>query len=132
MTKDERAIRGLVEQWITASEAGDTQTVLNLMADDVLFMVPGQKPFGKEAFAAASENLSKFRTRITSDIQEIQVAGNWAYLRNYLTVELTPLESGEPVQRSGYTLTILRKRWDGSWELARDANLVTGNLVTKE
>jgi ketosteroid isomerase-like protein len=34
---------------MTASQAGDIPTVLSLMADDALFMVPGRKPFGKEA-----------------------------------------------------------------------------------
>jgi len=48
MTEDEGAIGQLVAAWVTASQAGDTQTVLDLMADDVLFLVPGQKPFGKE------------------------------------------------------------------------------------
>jgi ketosteroid isomerase-like protein len=36
---------------------------------------------------------------------------------------MTP-EGGEPVKRSGYTLTILRKE-SGRWLLARDANLLT-------
>jgi ketosteroid isomerase-like protein len=35
---------------------------------------------------------------------------------------MTP-EGGEPVKRSGYTLTILRKEL-GQWRLARDANLI--------
>jgi uncharacterized protein (TIGR02246 family) len=46
MTDDERAIRDLVATWMKASEAGDVQTVLNLMADDMIFMVPGREPFG--------------------------------------------------------------------------------------
>jgi len=55
MTDDERAIRELVATWMTASQAGDIDTVLGLMTDDVVFMVPGREPFGKEAFAAASQ-----------------------------------------------------------------------------
>ena len=30
----------------------------------------------------------------------------------------------DAVRRSGYTLTIMRKEVDGSWRLARDANLL--------
>src|SRR5262245_51909321 len=59
----------------------------------------------------------------TSDIQEIQVLGDWAYLRNYIEMVVTP-PNGAPVRRSGYTLTILRKESDGRWRLARDANLL--------
>src|SRR5436190_1902079 len=57
MTDDERAIRDLVTTWMKASQAGDVQTVLSLMADDVIFMVPGHEPFGKEAFAAMSKGM---------------------------------------------------------------------------
>ncbi len=124
MTDDERAIRNLVETWMAASKAGDLPTVLSLMADDVVFMVPGRDPFGKAEFAAASEGLNNVRIEGSSDIQEIQVVGDWAYLRNYLEVTMTP-DGGSPVRRSGYTLTILRKKPNGKWVLARDANLMT-------
>jgi uncharacterized protein (TIGR02246 family) len=98
--------------------------VLNLMSDDVVFMVPGQKPFGKREFAAASRWQDKFRMEATSNIVEIQVLGGWAYLRNHLTVTMTPKDGGTPVRRSGYALTILRKQPAGEWLLVRDANLL--------
>jgi uncharacterized protein (TIGR02246 family) len=123
MTNDERAIRDLIETWMSASRTGDLTTVLSLMADDVIFMVPGQKPFGKEAFAAASEGMKKVRIDGRSEIEELKVLGDWAYLRNHIEVTMTP-EGGTPVRRAGYTLTILRKEADGRWVLARDANLL--------
>jgi uncharacterized protein (TIGR02246 family) len=124
MTSDERAIRDLIATWMTASQTGDLLTVLSLMADDAIFMVPGREPFGKEAFAAASEGMKNMRMEGTSDIRELKVLGDWAYLRNYLTVTLTP-PGGEPVRHSGYTLTILRRGPNGKWLLTRDANLLT-------
>ncbi len=57
MSEDERAIRDVVETWMRASKAGDVETVLSLMTDDMIFMVPGRPPFGKEAFAAASDSM---------------------------------------------------------------------------
>jgi uncharacterized protein (TIGR02246 family) len=125
MTEDERAIRSLVETWMAASKAGDLDTVMSLMADDVVFMVPGQPPFGKEAFAAASAGMKDAWIDGKSDIRELRVLGDWAYLRNYLEVAVTLPGGQEPVRRSGYTLTILRKQADGKWVLSRDANLVT-------
>src|SRR5262245_8758672 len=74
MTDDERAIRELVNVWLAASRAGDLETVLSLMTDDVIFMVPGQKPFGKEAFAAASQGMQNVSMEGTSDIHELKVA----------------------------------------------------------
>jgi len=123
MTDDERAIRDLVATWMAASQAGDVATVLGLMADDAVFMVPGREPFGKEAFAAASQSMKDVRFEGSYDIREIKVLGDWAYLRNYITVTMTP-PGGEPVRRAGYALSILRKQPDGKWVLARDANLV--------
>src|SRR5436190_24324598 len=122
---DELAIRELVNTWLTASKAGDISTVLSLMTDDAVFMVPGQEPFGKEAFKATSEEMKNVRIEGTSDIQEIQILGDWAYLRNYIEMTVTPSDNSAPVRRSGYTLTILRKESDGQWRLARDANLLT-------
>jgi uncharacterized protein (TIGR02246 family) len=123
MTDDERAIRELVATWMAASQSGDAATVLGLMADDVVFMVPGREPFGKEAFAAASQSMKGVRFEGSYDIREIEVLGDWAYLRNYISISITPL-GGEAVRRAGYTLSILRRQPDGKWVLARDANLV--------
>jgi uncharacterized protein (TIGR02246 family) len=123
MTEDERAIRELLATWMSASKAGDTETVLSLIADDAVFMVVGQGPFGKDAFRAASQGQKDLRIEGTSDIREIRVLGDWAWLRNYLTVTVTP-PGGQTIRRAGWTLTILRKT-SGKWVLARDANLMT-------
>ena len=124
MTDDERAIRDLVDTWMAASKAGDTATVLSLMSDDVVFMVPGHEPFGKEAFAAASAGQSEFRIEGGGEIRELQVLGDWAWLRSHLDITMIP-PVGQPVRRAGWTLTILKKQPDGRWLLTRDANLLT-------
>ncbi|GES41939.1 ketosteroid isomerase [Rhizobium dioscoreae] len=123
MTDDEKAIRKVVETWIAASKAGDTATVLGLMTDDVIFMVPGQEPFGKAAFAAVSKGMEGMKMEGASEIVELQVLGDWAYIRNHIDMTVTP-PGGDAVHRSGYTLTLLRKEADGEWRLARDANLL--------
>jgi uncharacterized protein (TIGR02246 family) len=124
MSPDERAIRELVDTWMEASRAGGTETVLGLMSDDVIFMVPGREPFGKQTFAANSRSMDGVRLEGSADIRELKVLGGWAYLRNFIEITVTP-PGGAPVRRSGYTLTILRKEPDGRWVLARDANLVS-------
>lgn len=124
MTDDERAIRGLVDTWMEASKAGDTAAVLDLMTDDVLFVVPGREPFGKEEFREASESMRGVRMEGRAEIRELEVIGDRAWIRNHIDLTLT-LGDGEPLRRSGYTLTILRKDADGRWRLFRDANLVS-------
>ncbi|MFB2564718.1 YybH family protein [Rhizobium sp. IMFF44] len=123
MTDDEKAIRKVVETWTAASRAGDTATVLGLMTDDVIFMIPGQEPFGKEAFAAASKGMEGMKMEGASEIVELQVLGDWAYIRNHIDMTVT-LPDGGAVHQSGYTLTLLRKEAGGEWRLARDANLL--------
>jgi len=123
MGSDEQAIRDLVERWFSASRNADLATVLTLMDEDVIFMVPGQEPFGKEAFAANSKQMKDVRIEGTSDIQELKVLGDWAWMRNRLKITITP-PSGKAITRSGYTLTILRKKSNGAWVISRDANLL--------
>lgn len=123
MTDDEKAIRQVVESWSAASKSGDIATVLDLMTDDVIFIIPGQEPFGKDAFAAASKGMDGTKMEGTSEIVELQVLGAWAFIRNHLDITAT-LPDGKVVRRSGYTLTLLQKQPDGQWRLARDANLL--------
>ena len=122
MTEDQRAIRDLVSTWIAASRAGDLNTVLGLMSDDMVFMVPGSS-LGKAEFKAASEGMKGMDFDAVSEILEIQVMGNHAWCRTHLKVTMTP-PNGNTVRRSGNTLSILRKEPGGKWVLARDANLV--------
>ena len=119
---DEQAIRRLVDTWLVASEAGDLTTMLRLLSDDVLFMVPGKEPFDKEVFARNYKNM-KGTIKTDSDIQEIKVIGDWAWMRNFLRVTFTS-SSGKPTVHSGHVLSVLRKTPDRKWVIARDANLL--------
>jgi uncharacterized protein (TIGR02246 family) len=124
MDNDEQAIRDLVVTWLAASKAGDTERVLNLMAEDVVFLMPGQPPMrGKAAFAAAQADLEQVAIDATSEIQEIKVFGEWAYIWTALSVVITPKTGGAPVKRAGNTLSILRKK-AGTWAIFRDANML--------
>jgi uncharacterized protein (TIGR02246 family) len=124
MNDDEREIRELVETWMDASRRGDTAAVLELMTDDVLFITPGREPFGKEQFRSISEAMRDVELDGRAEIREVEVIGDRAWIRNRIDLTLMPA-GGEPLRRSGYTLTILRKCEDGRWRLFRDANLVT-------
>jgi len=127
MNCDEQQIRQLVSTWNAATRAGDVDTVLSLMTDDVIFLVPGREPMGKAEFAALSRvapGASPPQIDGTTDIQEVQVSGDLAFMWTRLKVVVTPPDGSQPVERAGHTLTVLR-RVDGKWLLARDANLLT-------
>jgi uncharacterized protein (TIGR02246 family) len=117
MKSDEDQIQELVTAWMTASRNGDVNTVLNLMTDDVIFLVPGRAPMRKEEFATvakaqAREDAAKIDG--SSEIQEIKVLGEWAFMWTRLKVVATPSDGSATVERAGYTLTILRKE-KGRW-----------------
>jgi uncharacterized protein (TIGR02246 family) len=126
MDKDEQAIRNLVETWLRATREGDVDTVLSLMTPDVIFLVPGQPPMqGRDGFGDALRAvLGKQSIESTSEIEEIVVSGDIAYCRTRLKVMVTSKHNQTPMERSGHTLSILRRTEDGKWLLARDANLV--------
>lgn len=123
MDEDEQAIRDLVNEWMRASRAGDTAALLDLMSDDVLFLIAGREPFGKEEFRKQSESLKDVTINGRAETLEVEIFGDRAWIRNHIDLTMIPAED-EPVRRSGYTLTILKKGGDGRWRLFRDANLV--------
>jgi uncharacterized protein (TIGR02246 family) len=127
MIDDEQQIRDLVQKWMAATKTGDTQTVLNLMTDDVVFLIPGRPPMTKAEFAAisASQQSKTGAPQIdgTSEIREIKVLGDWAFMWSKLRMEIRPPGVAEPMVRAGHTLSILKKQ-NGQWLLARDANML--------
>jgi uncharacterized protein (TIGR02246 family) len=126
MTPDEQALRDLVALWHRATAAGDVDTVLRLMAEDVVFLVAGHPPMhGRSGFEQGLRGLlAQHRIESSSEIREIEVCGSLAYCWNQLTVRVVPRAGGSGVLRAGSALSIFRKQPDGSWLLVRDANLL--------
>lgn len=123
MGPDEREIREVHLAWIDAVNAGDLDRLLTLMADDVVFLNPGQSPFGRDGFSANfSAAHQQVRIRCLSELEEVVVAGEVAYTRSRDALSVTPLAGGEATQLAGHRITVYRKQPDGRWLLARDAH----------
>ena len=126
MRSDEDQIRDLVDTWMQATKSGDVDTVLSLMTDDAVFLLPGRPPMRKEDFASAARSQAGASAPTFeghNEIQEIQVAGDFAYMWSRLRVMIIPGDGSARMERAGHTLTIF-KREHGKWLLARDANLL--------
>jgi uncharacterized protein (TIGR02246 family) len=106
MSTDEQAIRDLVASWHRATAAGDVETVLTLMAEDVVFLVAGHPPTrGRNSFERGLRGvLSQNRIESTCEIQEIAVSGDLAYCWTALTVRIVPIASGTATVRTGNAL----------------------------
>ena len=83
MASDEREIRTMHSIWIDAVNAGDLARLLTLVAEDVVFLTPGQAPFGREGFSsnfmAAHQQM---RICCTSELEEVVVVSEVAYTRS--------------------------------------------------
>ena len=122
---DEQAIRNLIDRWLAATEAGDNETVLSMVADDVVFLGAGTPRMrGKEEFAARQAGMKGVRIEAIADTQEIRVLGDYAWCWNQLHVSVTPPGADQPIVRSGPALTILQNLGDGRWVILRDANML--------
>ena len=126
MDPDQQAIRLLIAAWLQATAADDLEHVLDLMADDVVFLNLGQAPFGRDGFSAAfSAGHQQARIRCISELEEVVVVGEVAYTRSRDSLSVIPLAGPEAKQLAGHRITVWRKQPDGRWLLARDAHTLS-------
>jgi uncharacterized protein (TIGR02246 family) len=126
MASDEREIRTVHSIWIDAVNAGDLARLLTLVAEDVVFLAPGQAPVGREGFSsnfmAAHQQM---RIYCTSELEEVVIVGEVAYTRSRDTLSVTPRAGGKAAQLAGHRVTVYRKQRDARWLLSRDVHTLS-------
>lgn len=123
MQSDERAIREVHSTWIEAVNAADLAPLQALMADDVVFLGPGEAPFGRDGFPAPfAAAHAQFLIRCVSELEEVQVVGDVACTVCRDALSVTPRAGGPATRLAGHRLTVYRRQADGRWLLARDAH----------
>ena len=126
MGPDERAIRELHSNWIDAVNAGDLVCLLSLMANDVVFLNPGQAPVGRDGFSSGfSAAHQQARINCISKLEDVVVVGEVAYTLCRDSLSVTPRAGGEAMRLAGHRITVYRKQPDGRWLLARDAHTLS-------
>ena len=119
----DRDIHQLHATWIDAVNAGDLLRLLPLMADDVVFLGPGQSLVGRDGFSETFSSANQqLRVSCSSELEEVVVVGEVAYTRSRDALSVTPRAGGESTQLAGHRITVYRKQPDGRWLLARDAH----------
>jgi ketosteroid isomerase-like protein len=121
---DQQAIEETRERVFTAYKAGDLDTMMVHFHPDVIQIPSYDKALiGKERvranYAAA---LEMFDIVISDDLENMYIDGDVATTHGLYTVTLTPKAGGEPMQRSGRYMVIM-KRWAGSptgWSTFRE------------
>lgn len=119
--KEEDAIRSMAEEFVRAINEGDAETLAALFTDDAVRMPPNEPAAtGKEALEAQYRaEFAQFDIDLDWTLEEIVVAGEWAYYRAGYTVSVTPKAGGESAQEIGKILDILERGSGGSWKIAR-------------
>jgi uncharacterized protein (TIGR02246 family) len=121
----DQQIRAVIKAWGEASEAGDLTALMPLMADDVVFLTPGNAPMRLRQFTEVfSAMISIVDLTCRSNVQEITISGELALCWNLLEISFTPIEGGETRKHAGNVLTVFRRGTDGQWRIWRDANLL--------
>ena len=119
---DMEAINKVLEQEVAAINAGDVEAFVALFTDDAVLMPPGDPAgIGTQAVRSWTQELfDQFTVQYTATSEEIVVAGNWAFQRLSITLTLTPVAGGDPIQLNAKGIHICQRQGDGSWKLTRD------------
>lgn len=126
MKTDEQEILDVHSRWIDAVNANDLARLLTLMTDDVVFLNPGQAPFGRDAFSQTFSTAHKQAVVCCiSELEEVMVVGEVAYTRSRDALSVTARGGEEAKKFAGHRITIYRRQPDGRWLLARDAHTLS-------
>ena len=118
---DRKAIKALGDQYVAAWNSNDAAALAATYADDAVMMNPNQASVeGKQAIRAAYEaRFKESALKAAVTLLETQVAGDWAYDRGNVTINVTP-RSGKPMEESVKYVFIYKRQPDGSWKVYRD------------
>lgn len=121
-TDDLQAIHVLYSAWFGAMETGDVERILELVTDDVILKGGGGPAVrGRDALEVSLRDfLEQYTEEVEYSLDEVEVAGDWAWARIDESVLIIPKDDRPPVRVTGMHLAVLRRTGDDGWRIARD------------
>lgn len=118
---DVQAILDLEQRVFDAQIAGDFDAWLSFFAEDAIVMAPNLPALTNKAAIRQwyAPYFEQFDLHEESDEREVEVAGDWGYIRAHWIWTLTPKDGGKIVKDTGNSIWILRRQPDDSWKIAR-------------
>jgi len=122
---DVRAVEAMLRRIEVAENTGDVTEITEMLADDVVIMVPNEPvQEGKAACAAFVDNtiaglLEEFDRRIAYVSAEVRVLGDCAFDRGTFSFTVTPRAGGDTSRERGKYLFLYSRTADDSWKIAR-------------
>ena len=125
---DIAAIAAVIERYVAAVEAGDTDLYLSCWDDDGVQMPPDAPAvYGKANIGTGTAEM--FQQNAAAGIQfdmtvppseEVQILGDWAFTRGTYTVAVLSQEGDQIAFTDGKVLTIWKRQTDGGWKVYID------------
>ena len=120
---EQEAIKHFVEQMVSMFNKGDVEGLLTIMTENAVIMPPNEpKISGKEAIGSWTKSFfDPFENyHLSCSLEEVQVAGTWAFILGHFTLTLTPKGGGEVIDETSKFIDILEQQPNGDWKLARE------------
>jgi uncharacterized protein (TIGR02246 family) len=121
-TPEAQAIDRVREAHIAAMNAGNVDAFVGVFSEDAVQMPPNAPAnAGKAAIRAwIGGFLTPFNVQFALEVEEVQVAGDWAFERGRYQLRATPKAGGDGFSDAGKYITIYQKQPDNTWLAARD------------
>lgn len=120
-TRPEARVREVALGIIMADNARDLERVMSFYADDAVLLPPGEVAArGKDVIRRRYEAF--FRTyapEIITDLEEVRVAGDWAFVIGANRGRLVPAGGGAERRLNDAYVMILKQAPKGAWRIAR-------------
>jgi uncharacterized protein (TIGR02246 family) len=125
---DEAAIRQLSASWLAAVNAKDLGRIIDLVTDDVVFLLPEGPPVvGKTAVEELYRRLfSGFELEQSVEIEDIYIAGDRGFIWGTDSLKINPLKGGQQKQTKMLGMTIVQRQPDGPWKISHGINNMVG------
>ena len=119
---DEEAIKALVQEFTATINSDNLDGFMALWTDDAVLMPPTSLAvIGKEAIRSRVERIfAMYTIEIRCAVEDIQVAGDWAYVRNSCEEADTPKDGSETRSLEESIVFIFQRQADGSWKIATE------------
>jgi uncharacterized protein (TIGR02246 family) len=121
-TADKQAVTQVGEREVRAVNAGDIDSNLAVLTQDVVMMPPGERVLnGSAAVRSWLQGMhDQFAINLRYVQSQVDVLDDWAIERYRGVATVSPKKGGPPVEDRIKGIHIYRRQPDGNWLIAQD------------
>ena len=121
MSSVEEAVRGSIQAYAEACNAGDLEAYKAVLAEDVEWHAPDQPTInGRDAVGEWVKGgfFDLFDVNLETEVDQVEVVNSKAYASGTFELHLAPKDGSSPSAVTGAFFNILKEANDGKWEYA--------------